>query len=121
MDGRVQLPVIVYLKDFFNVKYVDSITEAGPVRILAEEKPACLFDSIINRIKLSIEKHGSKAVAVVGHYDCAGNPQPQTTQEMQIRKAVSCLAKRFPDIKIIGLWVNEKWEVQKLPIQRENQ
>ena len=30
MDGRVQLPVIRYLQERFEVPYVDSITEVGP-------------------------------------------------------------------------------------------
>jgi hypothetical protein len=37
MDGRVQLPVNKYLQKRFNVAYVDSITEAGPVRIISDE------------------------------------------------------------------------------------
>ena len=36
MDGRVQLPVIRYLQDRIEVLYVDSVTEPGPVRSLAE-------------------------------------------------------------------------------------
>ena len=116
MDGRVQLPVINYLRELFRVEYVDSITEPGPVRILAEEKPACLFDSIINRIKLSIERHGSRSIAVVGHYDCAGNPLPRVEQEAQIKRAVRCLVKEFPNVEVVGIWVDEKWEVHKLVI-----
>jgi len=30
MDGRVQLPVINYLKERFSANYVDMITEPGP-------------------------------------------------------------------------------------------
>jgi len=36
IDGRIQLPVIEYLKIRFNVEYVDTITEAGPNLILSE-------------------------------------------------------------------------------------
>jgi hypothetical protein len=37
IDGRVQLPVIEFLKNRFGVDFVDCITEAAPVRILAGE------------------------------------------------------------------------------------
>jgi hypothetical protein len=36
MDGRVQLPVIDYLRKRFGVEHVDSVIEAGPNLILAE-------------------------------------------------------------------------------------
>ena len=35
MDGRVQLPVINYLKQKFNVEFIDTITEVGPNKIIA--------------------------------------------------------------------------------------
>jgi predicted site-specific integrase-resolvase len=65
MEGRVQLPVINYLCKYFNVEYVDSITELGSNLILAEQKPFKLFQSILNRIKISIEKHKSRGIAIV--------------------------------------------------------
>ena len=37
MDGRVQLPVIYYLKERFGVPYVDVITEPGPVALLSSD------------------------------------------------------------------------------------
>ena len=36
MDGRTQLPTINWAMKELNVDYVDSITEAGPDKILAE-------------------------------------------------------------------------------------
>jgi carbonic anhydrase len=80
MDGRVQLPVNRYLQKRFNVKYVDSITEAGPNLILSEEKSITSIQSILERLKISIENHNSAGIAIVGHHDCAGNPAPQNDQ-----------------------------------------
>lgn len=37
MDGRVQIPIIEFLKKKFKVDYVDMITEPGIDKILAEE------------------------------------------------------------------------------------
>ena len=74
MDGRIQLPVIEYLQKRFNTKYVDSITEPGPNLILSKQTDSYLVESILTRLKISVEKHKSVGVAIVGHHDCAGNP-----------------------------------------------
>ncbi len=52
MDGRVQLPVIQYLKDRFNATYVDTITEPGPNAILATQSDDVLLQSINTRIEI---------------------------------------------------------------------
>ncbi len=114
MDGRVQLPVIKYLMDHLGVDYVDSITDPGPIRILSEEKKGAAFASIINRIKISTEKHGSRVIAVAGHHDCAGNPMPEKVQKEQTLKAIQHLKELFPGLKFIGLWVDEEWKVRPL-------
>ncbi|RMI03503.1 MAG: hypothetical protein D6681_09820 [Calditrichaeota bacterium] len=112
MDGRVQLPVMEYLQRRFDALYVDSITEAGPNRILAEQQDA--VESILERLKISVNKHHSVGIAVVGHHDCAGNPAPKEQQEVHIRRAVRFLKERFEGIQVIGLWVDENWKVQEI-------
>ena len=37
---------------------------------------------------ISIEKHGSRIIAVVGHYDCAGNPVTREHHYMHVRMAM---------------------------------
>ncbi|MDQ7033188.1 MAG: hypothetical protein Q9M37_10825 [Desulfonauticus sp.] len=113
MDGRVQLPVINYLLKRFNVDYVDSITEPGPILILAEQKNKTLIDSILARVNVSIEKHSSVGIAVVGHYDCAGNPVSKDVQLQQLQKAVQFLREKY-DVPIISLWVDENWQVEEI-------
>jgi hypothetical protein len=111
IDGRIQLPVIEYLKKRFNVQYVDSITEAGPNLILSEGKCTSVIQSILEKLKISIEKHHSVGVAIVGHHDCAGNPAPENTQLMHIKKAAQFLGQKHENLEIIGLWVNDQWTV----------
>ena len=111
MDGRVQLPVIQYLMERFGTKYVDSITEPGPVAILGEEQADPRAESIMERIRISIEKHNSRAVAIVAHHDCAGNPVSKDIQMSQMKKSVSLTKDAFPGIEVIGLWVDEDWKV----------
>ena len=36
MDGRVQLPVIKYVQEKFDILFVDMITEPGPILYLSE-------------------------------------------------------------------------------------
>ena len=114
MDGRVQLPVIKYLQNRFKVDYVDSITETGPNLILSEEKNVCSIQSIIHRLKISIESHNSMGVAIVGHHDCAGNPAPQNDQIVHLQRAVKLIHQQYEKIEIIGLWVDDNWEVHEV-------
>lgn len=114
MDGRVQIPVIDYLRNRYNVDYVDMITEPGPNRILADVADWKLIESIFARVKISVEKHGSKHIAIIGHHDCAGNPTDIEEQERHTLKAVEVIRDKFKNIEVIGLWVNENWKVFEL-------
>ncbi|OGS36956.1 MAG: hypothetical protein A2293_01915 [Elusimicrobia bacterium RIFOXYB2_FULL_49_7] len=79
MDGRIHLPVIRYLQDRCKADFVDLITEAGPSRILASNDYPHLFRRIQEKTALSVSKHGSQCVAIIGHHDCAGNPAEKET------------------------------------------
>jgi carbonic anhydrase len=117
IDGRTQLPVIAYLQNHFVVKYVDSITEAGPNRILAEEPNGTAARSIFERLNISIDRHNSIGIAVVGHHDCAGNPSSAEEQTAHTKKAVLHLKEHYKNIEIIGLWVDKNWNVQEISSQ----
>ena len=113
MDGRVQLPVINYLMRYFEADYVDSVTETGPNLILAEQKNEALIQSIITRVKVSVEKHKSVGIAVVGHNDCVGNPAQKEEQFTHLEKSVEVLSQYF-NVPIVALWVDENWKVHKI-------
>jgi hypothetical protein len=114
MDGRVQLPVIRYLQKRFGAEYVDSITDAGPNLVLSEGRITPRVQAILERLKISIEKHGSVGVAIVGHYDCAGNPAPAEAQIIHIHKGKQLLREYCGDIEVIGLWVDEDFRVHEV-------
>jgi hypothetical protein len=80
MNGRIQILVTDYVKRRFHVRYVDMITEPGPVRILSEKHDATQLQSIRRRLEISTWKHGSKSIAIVAHHDCAANPADMETQ-----------------------------------------
>lgn len=111
MDGRVQVPVITWMRQKYGVDYVDMITEAGPIGILSRDQEDGI-GSIRNRVEISVEKHGSKVVAVVGHGDCAGNPVPTDEGIEQLRKSMRQVRSWGFDVTVIGLWVDSKdWSV----------
>ncbi len=114
MDGRTQLPVINYMLKYFSTDYVDSVTEAGPVAILSDQQDSDLANSILRRVKISLDKHGSCVIAIVAHHDCAGNPLDEQSQLVQLTKAVEFIASQFPNAKTIGLWVDDAWHVTQI-------
>ena len=114
MDGRTQLPVIAYLKERCRVDCVDMVTEAGPVRILADLTDGTLVGSIRHRVEISAKKHGSRCIAVVGHSDCAGNPVSEEIQREQIRKSIKTVLSWNFMVSVLGLWIDENWTVHEV-------
>ena len=115
MDGRTQLQVNEYLRKKYDVEYVDTITEAGPIKCLAAadaELPT--VQSICARLDVSVHKHGSRAIAVVAHHDCAGNPVEMDQQYDQAKKSVSFLFERYPECDVTALWVSAEWQVEEI-------
>ena len=109
IDGRVQLPVNEAVCSIFNVSYVDTITEAGIVRFMSDETDSQETVAILSSIRVSLDRHGSRAIAVAAHQDCAGNPCSDSVQQEQLRRAVTFLKSQFPICKIIGLWIGDDW------------
>lgn len=114
MDGRLQEPVIDYLKEKFKVEWIDMITEPGPVKQLEEKTNSKLFDSIKTRLDISVNNHGSVLIAIIAHHDCAGNPDSKENQLIQLENSVEFIKSLYPDIQVIGLWINDKWEVEEV-------
>jgi len=109
MDGRVQLPVLHWIRSQRNVDFVDVITEAGMDGVLANQKD---ISEIIRSIKISIGLNGSSKIFVVGHFDCRGNPVNKKAHRNHVIKAVKRLKTYWPDFDITGLWVNKSWQVE---------
>lgn len=111
IDGRTQLPVIQWMRKRFSVNYVDMINEPGIDRILAESSNRLLVESIRRKVEISIDKHRSKHIAIVGHINCAANPVDQSTHLTHIRAAVKIIESWRYDARVIGLWLDEKTSV----------
>lgn len=116
IDGRVQIPVIDYLKNKFNIDYADCITEPAPNLVLYSPERVQVKESVIKRIDISINQHSSSILAIAAHHDCAANPAGREIQINQLKVSIKWLQLTYPDIQIIGLWVDENWEVNEIDI-----
>ncbi len=112
MDGRIQLPLILFLQGRYGVRYVDIITEPGPIQYLAGQKNHSVLETIRKRLHISVDVHGSEVIAVSGHHDCAGNPVSKREQLRQMDGSVSAIrAWGFATQRIVKLWVDRDWRV----------
>jgi hypothetical protein len=113
-DGRVQYPVMDYLKSHFEIDYFDAANEAGPMKTLTKQSDKCRLITLKEQIRTSLEDHGSKTIVLVGHHDCTDNPGDRTFQENQMDASLDYLRRAFgTDITYVGLYVNEAWEVEE--------
>lgn len=118
MDGRVQLPSISYIQKNYKLEYVDNITEAGIIKIISAPKEyPDIWENILEKLKISYEKHGSRHLFLVAHEDCAGNPLEKEDQLKQLEKSYTIFMNFYPygnEMKVIPLWIDKNWEVEEL-------
>ena len=111
MDGRVQEPVSAWMRDQFQVDYVDTITDSGLDGVLADGS-ADAVASIRRRVEISVDAHGSRVVVVVAHHDCAGNPGDKDHHLAHLVRALRRVGAWGLPIRLYGVWVNREWEVE---------
>ena len=111
IDGRTQIPVINWMKENEGVDYVDLITEPGMDRVLSHGR-WLEVERIRENLIISIEAHDSHIVAVVGHYDCAANPVNMRKHLHDIAASMFVVNSWGLPVRIVGLWVDEYWQVQ---------
>ena len=109
MDGRVQLPVLHWIKENYRVDFVDVITEAGMDQVLSNQQD---IHEVLRSIAVSVNINKSTRLFVVGHYDCRGNPVEENVHRQEIKSAVKRLKEHWPNHEIVGLWVNKEWQVE---------
>lgn len=111
MDGRVQDAVKNYMKENYGVDYVDMVTEPGPNKILCEGKDCDIgvIEDIKKRVDVSVNHHGSKVLAIAGHFGCAGNPVEKSIQIEQLKKCKKVVDSFGFPVETILLWVEGDW------------
>lgn len=106
IDGRTQIPVIKWLKENFDVDYVDMITEPGMDKVLSQGTWVEI-EGLKESVIISITAHNSNVVAVVGHYDCVANPVSDCKHFHDIVESTHEVNSWGLTVKVIGLWVDE--------------
>jgi hypothetical protein len=114
IDGRTQQPVTNYIKQNYTVDIVDMITFPGADGIFSNKLRDVESSLAKHSAYISVEKHNSQIVAIVGHYDCAGNPGDKNYHYGQIREALQEISLWKLPAKVIGLYVNENWQVEEV-------
>jgi len=117
IDGRVQVPVLDWIRFHLNVDYVDLITEPGPDKAIISGSEAT-YRSIFEKANLSIKTLGSKSISIVAHHDCRANPVSKEKHIEMIEECVEVLMKWRLGVRILGLWVNE-WKYVEVIIDTE--
>lgn len=111
MDGRIQIPINQWIKENHSVDYVDTITEPGVDKKLAENTD---LESLKSKISISVNIHKSRLIVISGHYDCAGNPVSNEKHILQIKAGVELINSWNLDVKVVGIWIDEHWTVNSI-------
>lgn len=114
IDGRTHEVVIYHMKQNYNIDGVDMVTFPGADGIFSDKEKSSEIALLQRAVSISIEKHGSRIIAVVGHHDCAGNPGEREHHYMHIRKAMREVTSwNFP-AQVVGFYVNDKREIEEV-------
>lgn len=111
IDGRVHRPVILWMRENYGFDFVDVVSEPGPDKLLADGWPGDIAP-VRTKVGFSVKAHASQLIAVSGHHDCAGNPATKEEHLAQIREGVRQARSWELPADVIGLWVNEQWQIE---------
>jgi len=111
IDGRVQAPVAEWLKTNHALTYVDMVTVPGPDRALTQMTPEQVAP-VRDAVAISVNAHHSKVIALAGHHDCAAFPASREAHASAVREAMQVIAGWGLPARVIGLWVNDAWQVE---------
>ena len=114
IDGRTQEPVIDFMKQKYNIDGVDMVTFPGVDGVISNGENSDEIALIRNAVSISIEKHRSRIIAVVGHFDCAGNPGNREHHYADIQKAMNEVSSWSFDAQVVGLYVNDKKQIEEV-------
>jgi len=114
IDGRTQEPVIDFMKQKYNIDGVDMVTFPGVDGVISNGENSDEIALIRNAVSISIEKHRSRIIAVVGHFDCAGNPGNREHHYADIQKAVNEVSSWSFHAQVVGLYVNDKKQIEEV-------
>ena len=114
IDGRTQEPVIDFMKQKYGIDGVDMVTFPGADGVVSSSGNLDAIALIQNAVLISIEKHGSRIISVVGHFDCAGNPGNREHHYAHIANAIQQVSSWNYDAQVVGLYVNNKRQIEEV-------
>lgn len=107
MDGRVQKPIVEWLESNYDARYVDMITEAGMDGFIVKHDG--VPESLQYKVDISVKKHGSNDIFIIGHHDCGGHPVEKRKHLEDVKTSVEKIKKLYPDCNVVGVWISDKW------------
>jgi len=110
IDGRIQTPMHAWIKQQYNVDYVDTLTEPGVDGITDKDA----LERLRKKAVISHRAHGSKFIVVSGHHECAANPGPKEKHVPQIQQLISIINSWGLEVKVVGAWVNSEWQIEQV-------
>lgn len=109
IDGRIHDAIFSYIKENYDIKYIDILSEPGIDGILAGDDPMYI-DSIIRKLQICVDVHDVKEVFFSAHYNCLANPGTKEEHISQMNKGLEKLKVRFPSLIFHKIWVDENWQ-----------
>jgi len=111
MGGRSQFPIDEWVRKNHSIDYVDTITEPGVEKRISE---SIKIGKIKSKAEISIYKHHFNMIVVSGRHNCTGNPVSKEEQIEQIKKLMLYIKFWNMPIKIIVIYVDDKWEIEEV-------
>ena len=105
IDGRVQLPMINWIKKKYLVDYVDTITAPGIDKVISDND----VEAIKKSVMISVFNHKSSHIVISGHFGCAGNPVSDKKHFIQIKKSVEIVNSWNLNVDVVGIWIDENF------------
>ena len=113
IDGRTHEPITRWVRHHAGVHYVDLVTEPGADATLAD-CPQSSCDSILRRLRVSLDAHGAEIVVIAGHDDCAANPVSPHTHREHIIEAVEQVSEWGLDVPVVGVWIDATGNIEEI-------
>jgi hypothetical protein len=65
-------------------------------------------------VEVSVNAHGSRIIAIAGHFGCAAFAADREQHEAAIRSAVDVARGWGLPAQVVGLWVNDQWQIEQI-------
>lgn len=112
IDGRVQLPVINWIRSTYNVDFIDMITEPGMDGFLVD--PQSNLKPVFDKLNIALDVHECNEIFIVAHEDCAANPTDFNSHTKNLKVATDDIKNFAPNCTVIGIYVYLNGEVIKI-------